>query len=723
MTKQEADLTTNMTELARQWNFRVKADTLPGESVCVVGNCEQLGNWKSSQAVQLTKVLDSGDGCTWSGVVDIPLQAVEYRYFICVVIEPDVAISHEKRVIIRRWETHWQPRIIPKNVTSNVERQVEDETFGFHDDYSMVDRGWLTSETVIQFKIFNSALQFCRRKYLDKKAYIKITPVIISMPPVANSASFSDSLDESMDTHENGQDNIWPITEVAVMNETEYEFKLQEQFGRAYNPEEFVVFSINVHNPKNVAYLVDVFAHMSLPVDGEPPMHIGFGYILPNVLLRSEGRAVVPLTDANRRPVGELKVDFLVVEPIKQYDCNMSVSYSRFWKKSWLGLDVGHRGLGTSFKLEMQTCADIRENTIASLKTAASHGADFVEFDVQLTKDGVPVIYHDFHVCIAMKKKKHLEQHDMLQLPVKDLTLEQLRMLKVYHLEEGKNRNPRFFDDDLEEHQPFPTLQEALEIIDPHVGFNVEIKWTMELKDGTYELVDPFDLNMYLDTVLKVILQHGGSRKIVFSCFHPDICTMIRLKQNLYPVMFLTQGITAKYPPYRDMRTWNIPMAVYYALSAGILGINVHTEDILRDPSQIKLVTDAGLIIFCWGEDNNDTATIKHLKSLGLHAIIYDKIDKFGTKEVKESIFLVEAREGQKNLLQIAQEVDKKQSSDNSPLMHASVTPAADYQLHISTNCTPLNDDPLSASAVLMKNLGSSMDVSEPSTLTSIKSS
>ena len=31
-------------------------------------------------------------------------------------------------------------------------------------------------------------------------------------------------------------------------------------------------------------------------------------------------------------------------------------------------------------------------------------GADFVEFDVQLSKDNVPVIYHDFTVCLSLKK-------------------------------------------------------------------------------------------------------------------------------------------------------------------------------------------------------------------------------------------------------------------------------------------------------------------------------
>lgn len=56
-------------------------------------------------------------------------------------------------------------------------------------------------------------------------------------------------------------------------------------------------------------------------------------------------------------------------------------------------------------------------------------------------------------------------------------------------------------------------------------------------------------------------------------------------------------------------------------------GINAHTEDILRDTTQVQMVMDAGLIIFCWGDDNNDPATIKHLKELGIHGVIYDKYE------------------------------------------------------------------------------------------------
>lgn len=86
-----------------------------------------------------------------------------------------------------------------------------------------------------------------------------------------------------------------------------------------------------------------------------------------------------------------------------------------------------------NFVLSVNSCSHIRENTIASLKEAANKGADLVEFDVQLTKDLVPIINHDFLVTLATKSKTDLLADDveMVQIPVKDFTFEQLQKLKV----------------------------------------------------------------------------------------------------------------------------------------------------------------------------------------------------------------------------------------------------------------------------------------------------
>lgn len=77
----------------------------------------------------------------------------------------------------------------------------------------------------------------------------------------------------------------------------------------------------------------------------------------------------------------------------------------------------------------------------------------------------MPVIYHDLHVYVSLKKKKSFDENDYLELPMNELTLEQLKHLKVYHSVEGKTRQAKFFDEDLDEHQPFPPVSISLDKI------------------------------------------------------------------------------------------------------------------------------------------------------------------------------------------------------------------------------------------------------------------
>ncbi|WP_395367589.1 glycerophosphodiester phosphodiesterase [Streptomyces sp. YH02] len=70
---------------------------------------------------------------------------------------------------------------------------------------------------------------------------------------------------------------------------------------------------------------------------------------------------------------------------------------------------VGHRG--DPYR--------VRENTLASIASAIERGADAVEVDVRLTKDGVPVLLHDDTL-------KRLWGHDR---PLSALSYEQVREL------------------------------------------------------------------------------------------------------------------------------------------------------------------------------------------------------------------------------------------------------------------------------------------------------
>lgn len=641
----------------REWTFNVvvNIDLLPQEIVGITGDCASLGNWLPANAV-LMKQSESSEN--WTTTVRIPRdKSIEYRFFICTV-DPT-----NQNIHIRRWETHKKPRQVEELAEGNQSFDI----FGDINGVEKIDRGWLTTETIIQFKFFNSPFML-KKRMKNHILYVKVTPMCLSIPSdIQNSAlNLEDSL--SNDTRENGADNkIYAIAEVASLKFGDSVIKSQSQFGIPCGPDDMIVFHVTVGDPDSVAYLVDLYTYSSKAVLDEPPYHLGYHYILPNALKRSEGMLEMPVTCATKhRPLGTMRLKYLVIKPLTTLKLAMRRSYTRYWNAKWTGLDVGHRGSGTSFKTKDTV---IRENTITSLKNAASHGADMVEFDVQLSKDLVPVIYHDFHVYVSLKAKKTFNQQDLLELPMRDLTLSQLKNLKVYHLIEGRTGEKRNFDnEDLEEHQPFPQLAEVLDVIDPHVGFNIEIKWSQELTDGTMEAENAVDRNLYLDCILDVVLRNGGSRHIVFSCFDPDICTMLRFKQNIYPVMFLTLGKTDRYPRYLDPRCNSIEAAVSNARAMELLGIVAHTEDLLRDPTQISLATDQGLIIFCWGDDNNSKDTIQMLKKLGLHAIIYDKMDVLTSKEVKESIFLVHAKSNQSEYLQI-QDLELERTQMDPPML------------------------------------------------------
>lgn len=70
-------------------------------------------------------------------------------------------------------------------------------------------------------------------------------------------------------------------------------------------------------------------------------------------------------------------------------------------------LIIGHRG----------AAGEKPENTLASIKAGRQAGADIIEFDVRLTKDGVPVLSHD----------ATLERTHQSDVKIKDLTLKELK--------------------------------------------------------------------------------------------------------------------------------------------------------------------------------------------------------------------------------------------------------------------------------------------------------
>lgn len=107
---------------------------------------------------------------------------------------------------------------------------------------------------------------------------------------------------------------------------------------------------------------------------------------------------------------------------------------------------IGHRGAR----------AYAPENTLAAIHTAADMGAEWIEFDVKLSRDGEPILFHD----------ETLERITHMSGPVAEMDWKDLKQLDA-----GVHFSDSFVDERI------PHLEEALDVIlERKLGINLEIK-------------------------------------------------------------------------------------------------------------------------------------------------------------------------------------------------------------------------------------------------------
>ncbi len=133
-------------------------------------------------------------------------------------------------------------------------------------------------------------------------------------------------------------------------------------------------------------------------------------------------------------------------------------------------LNIAHRGAS----------ADAPENTLAAFRLALEQGADMIETDLQLTRDGVLVLRHDFSLRGAW---------------LGELTLDELR---------ARDRT-------------IPTLDETLKEFGVEIPFNLELKW------------DPARPYVGMEArVLDCVRRYGLLAKTLFSCFEVEVLACLR---------------------------------------------------------------------------------------------------------------------------------------------------------------------------------------------------
>ncbi|KAK4930974.1 Glycerophosphocholine phosphodiesterase [Elasticomyces elasticus] len=372
-----------------------------------------------------------------------------------------------------------------------------------------------------------------------------------------------------------------------------------------------------------------------------------------------QGDLSVPLVaGATLDIIGSVNFNFIVITPFVHP--NLSVSEDRtYWKASTTRI-IGHRGLGKNMApgADKKRSLQLGENTLDSFVTAASLGASYVEFDVQMTKDHIPVIYHDFLVSetgadvpvhsltleqflalseggLRSKRQTNLEDEDENAMPNRrvqrayslDATAADDRLDMRDRMKHTRDFKKKGFKANLRGEfiqSRFTTLEEMLRRLPEEISFNIEMKYPM-LFETVEEDMDTYaiELNSFVDTVLKMVYDLSKKRNIIFSSFHPDICLLLSFKQPNFPIMFLTDAGSA---PVGDIRASSLQEAIRFASRWNLLGIVSAATPFVLCPRLIQVVKNSGLVCMSYGTDNNDPHTARLQAQEGIDAVIVDSV-------------------------------------------------------------------------------------------------
>jgi glycerophosphodiester phosphodiesterase len=116
------------------------------------------------------------------------------------------------------------------------------------------------------------------------------------------------------------------------------------------------------------------------------------------------------------------------------------------------------------------------------------------------------------------------------------------------------------------------------------------------------------ELNLYLDTILDIVFKHGKNRPIFFSSFSPELCFVLSNKQQIYPILFLTES---GYISTRDIRATSFQEAVRFAKKWNLEGVAIRSQPLVAAPELIDLVKSSGLVCASWGDLNDEPESVK----------------------------------------------------------------------------------------------------------------
>ena len=254
------------------------------------------------------------------------------------------------------------------------------------------------------------------------------------------------------------------------------------------------------------------------------------------------------------------------------------------------------------------------EHTLAAKAMAYAMKPDFIEQDIVLSKDNIPVVIHDIHLDevtdVSDKFPDRKRQDDRYY--VIDFNYEELKLLQVIERFDPKTGHQVYPDRFPKGKSSFQihSLYEEIELIQ---GLNRSTGNTIgiypEIKEPAFHLKEGKDISKIVLNVLALYGYKTKEDKCILQCF--DQNELKRIREELGSQLFLVQLIESKleeqhlndYATYADgIGPWYKVVSPKFIADAQKLGLKIHgytfRADDLGDFEDFESLLDHGFYTF-----------------------------------------------------------------------------------------------------------------------------
>ena len=272
--------------------------------------------------------------------------------------------------------------------------------------------------------------------------------------------------------------------------------------------EDLKIISFQIDNLDSFAVDFDIFPTFGSKV-------IAKSVALPNIfsaISSSSGHCCLPLFDPRLRAIGQISFNFQVIKPFHGIPLEIT-HFATYWKAT------------SQF--------DSHPN---ALITGSSLSGEYVQLFVQLTCDGVPVLYPRWTI-----------NHHGIEFPIGRLSHEQFIALgaQMGRGDEVLATLPEKTADDIAEiHQTlatsFVSLRDVLAYLPTSIHVDIQVLYPTPSVERSLGLGPTLNINNFADAILMDVFDHARiarernpdfMRSIVFTSYNPDICTALNWKQ------------------------------------------------------------------------------------------------------------------------------------------------------------------------------------------------